>query len=601
MINLIFRVLFLIPFGFFFSGFLISNIVEISDFFVSSFIISSVLIFEIVFYFQILHIPIDFYSVLISLILINSSLCIFLILAKKKFYFPFKFPSFKKIFFNYLPYFIFFSIIFIRLWNAPLLGPDVNFRWNFLAERILKMKNFSYYPPFAPEHFKFYFYPDSIPPMVSFSYFYIYCITGTTLKSLTSILILIQILSIFIITQRFTEKLFDRETSIINQLLLISVPFIFFFVFIGQESGYITLSIISTIYFIYISQKEEKISYAICAGFATSLGILSREYGWAFIICGIITFLILKSNLKKIISYLIVVFILSFPWYLRTWILTGNPFYSLPIKFFDFNPVIGGILKTYEKIFALNYKKLKYFFLFIFEYSLIPIITGLLGSILFFKNKGMIILINTFIISILWIYSIKYTVSQILSVRVLMPGIILLSITGAGFISWVKKKNREIYKFCILILIFFCLRSIPFIIFYPTHPSKIPYKNWFKYLFCQKILNEGDEIFLPQILNNIKVPVSRILSDNAYAHSVLVDSKFEIVPVWSPEVYFIFENSLSGNEIRKKLKKLNINAVLYYPKNLNNLFLNQFYFFSEDRKNWQIIFKNDFLIIYLLP
>jgi Na+/melibiose symporter-like transporter len=92
--------------------------------------------------------------------------------------------------------------------------------------------------------------------MVSFSYFYIYCITETTLKSLTSILILIQILSIFIITQRFTEKLFDRETSIINQLLLISVPFIFFFVFIGQESGYITLSIISTIYFIYISQEN---------------------------------------------------------------------------------------------------------------------------------------------------------------------------------------------------------------------------------------------------------------------------------------------------------------------------------------------------------
>ena len=520
---------------------------------------------------------------------------------EKKLNFYFKFTSFKKFFLNYLPYFIFFFLIFVRLWKAPLLGPDVNFRWHFLAERILKMKNFSYYPPFTPEHFKIYFYPDSIPPMVSFSYFYIYCVAGNVLKSLTSILILIQLLSIFVISWYFSENLFDKETSIINQLLLLSMPFVFFFIFIGQEVGYITLSIISTIYFIYVSQKENKVSYSVVSSFATSLGILSREYGWAFVICGILTFLILKSDIKKIIFYLLGVFILSFPWYLRTWILTGNPFYSLPIKFFYFNPIIGGILKTYEKILIINLEKLKYFLNFLFRYAFIPIITGFVGSILFFKNKGMIILVNTFLISFLWFHSIKYTVTQIFSIRVLLPGIIFLSICGAGFISWLKKKKKGIYITFIVFIILLCLRSIPFVIFYPTHPSQIPNKEWFKYLFSYKIENVGDEIFLPEILNNLKVPVSRILSDNAYAHSILVDSKFEIVPVWSPEVFFIFNNSLSSNEIRKKLKEININAVLYYPKSLNNLYLNQFYFFSKDRENWQIIFQNDFLIIYLLP
>ncbi|MCX7917101.1 MAG: hypothetical protein N2589_03120 [bacterium] len=595
-IGLIFKFLFLFLFSFFLPGFIISQLFESNLLFPSSFIISTVILFEVIFLLQIFSIPITLYSILSFLTFINLVLGIIFLRKKGKNLFIPVYPSFiiKKNSSLIILYFIFFVFIFIRLWNAPLFGPDTRFRWNFLAERIFKLKNFSFYPPYKPEHFKNYFYPDSIPPLVSFSYLYVYLIVGTPLKSLTSILIIIQIISILITIYSLTEKLFGQKTALINQLTLFSTPFLFLFTFIGQEAGYLTLSLISTLYFIYCN--KEKNTSILLSAISTSLGILSREYGWLFLFSGILTCSVLKLNLKKIMLYVLITFLFSFPWYLRTWIFTGNPFYSVPIgNLFKVNPVIAGILTTYKEILPSGLPLIKVFI----NYTFILTFLGIPGIILYFRNKGDLLLLNIILIFALWFFSTRYTVAQFLSLRILLPAIIFLSIGCAGFITYLKDNyGKKVYITILIFLIISYFRSLPIIIFYPYTPSKIQLKKCIQYLFFQKLENIGPEKFLSDLLNRSELSISRILTDNAYIHSAFVDSQFEIIPVWSPEVYFIFNSSLSENEINEKLKKLKINAVLYTNKNLNNIFLNKFPFFDTYVKNWQIIIQNEFFTLY---
>jgi hypothetical protein len=63
----------------------------------------------------------------------------------------------------------------------------------------------------------------------------------------------------------------------------------------------------------------------------------------------------------------------------------------------------------------------------------------------------------------------------------------------------------------------------------------------------------------------------RVLSDSAYLHAALIDTGIEVVPVWSPEVHFIF--SSPPEESEQRLAALHIGSVVLFPQSLNGAFL----------------------------
>ncbi len=64
------------------------------------------------------------------------------------------------------------GVIFaLRVTLAPECGFDSIFRWDFLAERMLYLRNFKFYPPMTAADFRIYPYADGIPPLVSFAIF----------------------------------------------------------------------------------------------------------------------------------------------------------------------------------------------------------------------------------------------------------------------------------------------------------------------------------------------------------------------------------------------------------------------------------------------
>jgi len=115
------------------------------------------------------------------------------------------------------------------------------------------------------------------------------------------------------------------------------------------------------------------------------------------------------------------------------------------------------------------------------------------------------------------------------------------------------------------------------------------------------VSEEGIEQYLPTILP----PGTRILAENSYAHGLVAGAgiPYELVPIWSPEVMFIFDRRLSPIEQRRRLLERKITAVLFYPGSADTVFCRRSSaFYAYDCVNWKLLGKfKDLCYVYALP
>jgi len=116
----------------------------------------------------------------------------------------------------------------------------------------------------------------------------------------------------------------------------------------------------------------------------------------------------------------------------------------------------------------------------------------------------------------------------------------------------------------------------------------------------------GEEL-LPQLLPD-KLPPgpgTRILAENPYAYAALFGSGYDVVPVWSPEVAFLFDPGVSAPQAHQRLWALGIRAVIYNPLSLNTDYERRAApFFKDGPAGWKPLceLKDTSTIVYeLLP
>ena len=95
-----------------------------------------------------------------------------------------------------------------------------------------------------------------------------------------------------------------------------------------------------------------------------------------------------------------------------------------------------------------------------------------------------------------------------------------------------------------------------------------PDGEWRQYAF--RPLGKPVEFQIGGQLASAMPPGTRLLSDNAYLHAALIDKGFEVAPVWSPEVRFLFSTTAEGG---RRLRAAGIDTVVYYPNSLNTRYL----------------------------
>jgi hypothetical protein len=194
-----------------------------------------------------------------------------------------------------------------------------------------------------------------------------------------------------------------------------------------------------------------------------------------------------------------------------------------------------------------------------------------------------------------WILSAGYTSGGVLaSTRVLSPALVVLSITGAGLLE--PLTHRAPWRTAIVIAIIAGqVWTAAQGAIYPKDPFSLPPGQWLANAFPR--IDQPAEFQIRDKLVQLLPAGYRVLSDSAYLHAALAGTGIEVVPVWSPEVRFIF--STSPDEAERRLRALRIQSVVCYPLTMNMTYLTAVSpFYAALPERWRPLAQvGDFLFV----
>jgi len=469
---------------------------------------------------------------------------------------------------------------------SPLSGGDTRFRWDFLAEKILARSSFAFYPPLTPADFRTYFFVDGIPPLASFTHWWLYASAGGHTPVLISLLVGAEFVCTLAFTYAAAAALYSPRAGVLAAAILSSSPLYLKALIIAQETGLTALAISAVIYFVVTAKPQNSKFAMISAGLAAALCALSREYGWIAVIAGAIALFWRRRPRKDILLFAGVAAACALPWYARNTILTGNPFYSLSFLGFPVNPIHDGFMQYYRSNLGVgNWTQtdLGSLFQFLLYTAPLQLIAGPLGILRDFRRSGYLAVIALLLIAV-WVQAAAFTSGGLIpSTRVLSPGMVVLSIMAAGALDVVRLPPLRLFE---VAGILFCqLWAILHVALYPWEPNLVPSRFWTQNAFHQY----PDPIeFRALTLLYRSIPQNkRVLTDSAYAHAALAGLGVDVVPVWSPEVRFLFSESFE--ESSRRLLATGFGAVIYYPDTLNSNYLSSVsQFYAELPVRWHL-------------
>ena len=486
-------------------------------------------------------------------------------------------------------------MMFLRYLVQPLSGADTPFRWDLLATQILGHGRMDFYPPLRPEDYRIYFFPDAIPPTVSIAYWWLYAAAGRHEPRLTVIAIVLQYACVIALTFRAATRLHSPRAGFLAAAILASSPLFYRALFIGQETGLTALSMAGMLFFLISSDGPRDVQSMVLAGLCGSLGALSREYGWMWIAIGAVVLAWQRQGWAAIAVFAATAAAVAAPWYVRTWVLTGDPFYPLaPGRLFRIaTPVYSSFLEMRHELLGLgalsaeNWGQLTRFLLLM---APLPLVLGPIVGACAPRRWGFLTLGALLLVAV-WFQSVPYTEGGFLySTRVLSAALVLLSPLTAFGLAAMSTRPRVgwlVTAAVVLCSAWMLVNALTFPVELDTIPlAGLPrialHRQVFAYL----------ETRLPGILGRVLPAGSRILGDDAYAHAALQGSPYELVPTWSPEVAFLFDPATEPREARRALLKRGIAAAFFGPQTAMSYFYSKYRYFAEDSRGWALLARS---------
>jgi hypothetical protein len=475
---------------------------------------------------------------------------------------------------------------------VPLSGFDTPFRWDFLAKQLLRYQTLDFYPPVTGKDFQKYFYPDGFPPAVSISYWWVYAAIGKPLPVAVMPLSLLQLFSILGLVYHLGERISSRTAGWLACGILTASPLLFRSVMIGQETGLTALTMMATLSALNDAEDTDGRSPIVLAALLAGVGGFAREYGVILTAGGGLLLLLWRRERgRELALFLMATVALIAPWYLRNCLRCGNPFYNYSFGLFPVNPVYDALITCYKSIFGMKNFGLDEW-LGLLKQLIIEagwqVLVGLPAALWLLRRSGWLTL--SILLSIfLWVLSVGYTSGGYhYSMRVLSPALALASITAAmGLDSVFRGKSRMALIAAITLSLLygaFCA------VIFPVGLSQLKGMSAVEIMmtrFEHPMVNKG---LLP-LLSSYYPQGSRILADNAYLHSNVIDSGggFDLVPVWSPEVRFLFDRGASPLEQRRRLMSKGIIGAIINDRTVNaNFLFEASSFYRNDFSNWLI-------------
>src|ERR1035437_3515410 len=138
------------------------------------------------------------------------------------------------------------AVLLVHSAISPLMGGDMLFRWDFLAQRLLALGRFDFYPPLPPAVFRTFFFVDGTPPMVSFTHWWLYASAGRYLPSLLCVFVACQFGCTLTFTYGAVSAALSPRAGALAAAKLAASPLYFRSVVLGQETGLTAIAIAAT-------------------------------------------------------------------------------------------------------------------------------------------------------------------------------------------------------------------------------------------------------------------------------------------------------------------------------------------------------------------
>jgi len=453
------------------------------------------------------------------------------------------------------------GVIAIKAVVDPLSGFDNGFRWDYLARLMVARQSLAGYPPVSADDFEYYAWCDSIPPLVASLNFWIYTTTGSIAPTLVGIRLIAEGIVIGLTAERLSRLYWGDQVGGAPVAVLASSALVLWTVSLGQETGLTTISLLGMLTFLEVHARTNDRGSLVWAAACAALGGLAREYGLAFALLGLAVLAVRRTPVRRLGLFTGVVALMVAPWYIRTWVLTGNPLFPMTLGgLFPGNPQHDAVMAEVARAwsFRLHGERFASFIaLLIGATALAPVILGFTGAVRL-GTRAWPVLAGIALVVVLWLWSIPYTAGGwMYSARVLLPAIALL----AALSGWIATSNSALKYALSAFLMVMALDASRRAWFLPMQsllsPTETTPQRW----------RENREI-LDQISAH---PIWRALVESAQGGGIVVDHPANhalitlrggrAVPIFSPALQPTFDRRNSFDAALGTLRADNIRLI----------------------------------------
>jgi hypothetical protein len=314
---------------------------------------------------------------------------------------------------------------------------------------------------------------------------------------------------------------------------------------LGQETGLTTLGACGMGAYLVKFGKDRSMGSLFAAGACAGLAACAREYGLAFVLVGLTWTLVAAQSVRGVVTFTLMAGVLPVCWHVRNWIITGNPLYAQDVwGLFPVNPVFDSWMQGYVEIYGsafsrgTGWRELTRYILI----GAMPVVVGLASALVVGRRRsdwmgGMVVVV---VACAIWMASIPFTAGGLFySMRVLGPALVLGCALGGAVFAHEFSSNwcRRILMVAMLGMGGdAALRALTV----PANPYTVPVREWaFAGDRLQADFTRNDLPFLDQVA---RVAGGIILSESAGVQHLLRTRGVTVMPLWSPDVAFLFES-----------------------------------------------------------
>jgi hypothetical protein len=458
-------------------------------------------------------------------------------------------------------YVAFWAAVIFRAVSEPLAGPDVEFRWGFLAEQMLRAGSLDFYPPRSAADFASYFWVESIPPGASALHAWAYGCAGGPFAAWTIPGVLLQLAALHELLWHTAHRVGGVRAARYACLAAAACPLLVWSVLIGQETGLTALALVGIAYSVGRWVDTRVTAWAALAALFAILGGAAREYGLVFTALGGLALVGVKANRSAWLTFLAVAS-LGLVWPVRTWVLTGNPVFSLSVG--GLFPVNERFLRwiTYDADAFGAVLRTTSGWLDVARYGLLFAPAAIVGWVVLAVAAGRRVraagfaLASVTAILVLWAVSVRYTNGGLFySLRVASPALALGALAaGVGLAAWVRPSLRK-QRAVAGILTVLVLALLPATLALPQNPWTGRWSNWPAFSRPAPTATGPHDATVALVLAAREkstpadsAPASVVLADSPGFQRRFLPVGIRVIPPWSPQADWLFDLNLPQAE-----------------------------------------------------